>query len=103
MLPRWHKLQVLGGLTGYVCVGSGFDIHDGASVTCTSFLFFCIYHSAVAQADRSTWVTRQPLLDEDSIGRPLHTLPEKVEVKVWSAKTKTLIALVSKNAVATGA
>ena len=34
---------------------------------------------------------------------PLHTLAEKVEVKVWSVETKTLIMLVGKNDVAAGA
>jgi len=36
------------------------------------------------------------------VGRPLQTLPEKVEVKVWSAETKTLVVLVSKNTIAAG-
>ena len=44
-----------------------------------------------------------PLLDGDSAGRPLQTLPGKVEAKAWGAGTKTLITLVSKNAIATGA
>ena len=59
--------------------------------------------SAVARAIQSTWVTCWPLLDGDSIGGTLQTLPKKVEAKARGAGTKTLIMLVSKNVVATGA
>jgi len=47
-------------------------------------------------------VTYRPLLDGDSIGRLLQTLPRKVEARAWGAKTKTLITLVNKNTIAAG-
>ena len=59
--------------------------------------------SAVARAIQSTWVTCWPLLDGDSIGGTLQTLPKKVEAKAWSIETKTLITLVSKKIIAAGA
>ena len=59
--------------------------------------------SAVARAVRSAWATYRPILDGDSTGGPLKILPEKAEAKARGAGTKTLIMLVSKNAVAVGA
>ena len=59
--------------------------------------------SAAARAVRLTWVTRWPLLDGDSTGGPLQTLPGKAEAKAWDAGKKTLIMLVSKNTVTVGA
>ena len=58
--------------------------------------------SAAARAVKSTWVTYRPLLDGDSIGGPLQTLPENMEAKAQGAGTKTLITLVSKDTVAIG-
>ena len=55
----------------------------------------------MARAVRLTWATRWPLLDGDSIGGPLQTLPGKAEAKARGAE-KTLIMLVSKNTVALG-
>jgi hypothetical protein len=43
------------------------------------------------------------LLIRDSVGRPLQTLPEKVEARAWGVETKTLITLVSENTIAAGA
>jgi len=48
-------------------------------------------------------VTCRPLLKGDFVGRPLQTLPEKVEAKAQGAETKTLITPMSENAIATGA
>ena len=59
--------------------------------------------SVAIRAVRSTQVTRWPLLDGDSIGGPLQTLPGKAEAKAQGAGKKTVIMLVSKNVVATGA
>ena len=56
--------------------------------------------SVAARAVRSTWMTCWPLLDGDSTGGPLQTLPGKAEAKAWDAGTKTLIMMVSKNVVA---
>ena len=44
---------------------------------------------------RKVRVTCWPLLNGDSIGAPLQTLPRKVEAKARGAGTKTLITLVS--------
>ena len=46
------------------------------------------------------WAICWPLLDGDSIGGPLQTLPEKAEAKARGVGTKTLITLVSKNVIA---
>ena len=59
--------------------------------------------SAVAQAVRLTWTICWPLLDGDSAGGPLQTLPGKVEAKARGVGTKTLITLMRKNTVAAGA
>ena len=44
--------------------------------------------STAAQAIRLTWVTRWPLLDGDSTGGPLQTLPGKVVAKAWGVDNK---------------
>ena len=44
-----------------------------------------------------------PLLNGDSVGGPLQTLLGKAEAKARGTGTKTLITLVSKNAIAAGA
>ena len=62
-----------------------------------------IHLSAAARAVRPTWATCRPLLDGDSTGGPLQTLPEKVEAKAQGAGTKTLITLMSKDVIAVGA
>ena len=59
--------------------------------------------SAAVRAVRLTWMTCWLLLDGDSAGRPLQTLPGKAEAKDRGTGTNTLIMLVSKNVVAAGA
>ena len=82
---------------------SGSIVHDGVGLSRVGYPA-APYPSLGSSPSRLIYLgDLPPLLNGDSIGGPLQTLLGKAEAKARGTGTKTLITLVSKNAIAAGA
>ena len=81
-LPRWLKSWVRGALTGYVRVGSGSDVCDGTGITWMGHPTSPYLSLGSGPSHSTDLATYRPLLDGDSTGGSLQTLPGKKILKL---------------------